>query len=84
VSLPCLRCPKCGNRDALELIEFYEECGVTHPGRIMLDGDRALVPPGDFFFEPGLPLRVEVRCAGCGHQWRPRRQSVTAYADRER
>lgn len=76
----CVRCPHCNGRDNLALIEVHEEVGETDPGRIFIDGD-ALIQPGDFWFSAGEPVRVVIACHDCGHEWRPRRQSLATPAD---
>lgn len=73
-----MRCPNCGNRDDLSLIEVHEEYGTTDPGRINRDRNGHLIAPTKFFFSPGNSILVEIQCYGCGHQWKPRQQLVSS------
>ena len=66
------RCPQCGASDGLVLTEVYELFGQTDPGRHEVRAG-VIIPAGDFVFNPGDPVRVEMECNGCGHCWRSRR-----------
>jgi len=65
------RCPRCGST-TLAIIETHEETGRTDFAQHeVFDG--AIMPAGEFYFAPGDPVRVEMECGDCGHEWRSRR-----------
>ena len=62
-----LRCPRCRS-DSLSIREIT---GTTDYGVVeVVDGH--LVPPSEFYFEPGLIAGVYLSCGQCGHQWTSR------------
>ena len=65
------KCHKCGSTH-LSILETHEESGWTDFAQHEVNGG-AILPAGPFFFEAGDPVRVEMECGGCGHQWRSRR-----------
>lgn len=77
------RCPKCrGTR--LSVIEVTEVVGVADFGEVEIDpDDGGLIPPSDFYFEPGLINRVEIECP-CGHHWRSRKSVSLAMSSPRR
>ena len=66
------RCPRCGGT-YLSIMETHEEHGRTDFAQHEADAG-LIYPAGDFYFEPGDPVRVEMECGDCGHQWRSRRR----------
>lgn len=68
------RCPRCGCAE-VSLIETHEEIGMTDFARHEV-GDGYVIPAGEFDFSPGDPVRLDGRCADCGHEWRMRRTVV--------
>lgn len=71
-------CPRCDEADELSLLECHEEWGSTDPGRILKDARGDLVPPTVFEFFVGDPISVLVQCSACGHEWKPRKGSVSS------
>ena len=53
-------------------METHEEHGRTDFAQHEVYGGQ-VYPASDFYFEPGDPVRVDMECGDCGHQWRSRR-----------
>jgi hypothetical protein len=53
-------------------METHEEHGRTDFAQHEVYGGQ-IYPASDFYFEPGDPVRVDMECGDCGHQWRSRR-----------
>lgn len=70
---PRVRCPKCRG-DQISMVEVTEVIGTTDYGVIVIE-DGGMVPPSDFWFEPGNILRLELQCGSCKHSWRPRKHA---------
>ena len=55
------RCPQCRSQE-LVVVEQHIEVGSTDPGEVLIvDGE--VIPPSDFWFAAGDPLRVDLECA---------------------
>lgn len=74
-----MHCPRCRNTDQLEVAETTEMHGTTDPGVVRVTDDgRHIVPPGEFYFEPGCITRLQLHCTICDHWWTPRNRTVAS------